>query len=100
LTSGWPAQLHRYTAPGDGHGIFEFPAFYEMEVNDEKLVDCVTRLITGEPIDDVHCDECVLVGSATRTTGGDMIGTRVCDPLQAGVHRPPSHAGLAYFTTR
>jgi hypothetical protein len=71
LTSGWPAQLHRYTAPGDGHGIFEFPAFYEMEVNDEKLVDCVTRLITGEPIDDVHCDEYVLVGSATRTTGGD-----------------------------
>jgi len=23
--------LHSYTAPGDGHGIFEWPAFYDLE---------------------------------------------------------------------
>ena len=39
--------LHSYTAPGTGHGIFEWPKFYEMEVNGEKLVDWVTRLIEG-----------------------------------------------------
>jgi hypothetical protein len=25
--------LHSYTALGDGHGIFEWPAFYQLEVN-------------------------------------------------------------------
>ncbi len=50
--------LHSYTAPGDGHGIFEYPKFYELEVNGEKLVDWVTRLIEGESVDDVHCQEC------------------------------------------
>jgi hypothetical protein len=50
--------LHSYTAPGDGHGIFEWPAFYEMEVNGVTLVDWVTRLIAGEPIDDIHCNDC------------------------------------------
>jgi hypothetical protein len=50
--------LHSYTAPGDGHGIFEEGAFYEMEVNGEKLVDWLTRLIEGKPVDDVHCQRC------------------------------------------
>ena len=50
--------LHSYTAPGDGHGIFEYEAFYELEVNGEKLVDWVSRLIEGEPVDDVHSQEC------------------------------------------
>jgi hypothetical protein len=50
--------LHSYTAPGKGHGIFEWPRFYELEVNGEKLVDWVTRLIEGEPVDDVHCRRC------------------------------------------
>jgi hypothetical protein len=50
--------LHSYTAPGDGHGILEWPTFYELEVNGEKLVDWVTRLIEGEPVDDVHCRKC------------------------------------------
>jgi len=49
---------HSYTAAGDGHGIFEWPRFYEIEVNGEKLVDWVTRLIAGEPVADVHCTEC------------------------------------------
>jgi hypothetical protein len=50
--------LHSYTAPGDGHGIFEYDVFYELEVNREKLVDWVSRLIEGEPVDDVHCRQC------------------------------------------
>jgi Pectinacetylesterase len=49
---------HSYTAPGDGHRILEWPTFYELEVNGEKLVDWVTRLIEGEPVDDVHCQKC------------------------------------------
>jgi Pectinacetylesterase len=50
--------LHSYTAPGDGHGIFEWPKFYEIEVNGEPLVDWVARLIEGKPVDDVHCQKC------------------------------------------
>jgi Pectinacetylesterase len=50
--------LHSYTAPGDGHRILEWPRFYELEVNGEKLVDWVSRLIEGEPVDDVHCRKC------------------------------------------
>jgi Pectinacetylesterase len=50
--------LHSYTAPGDGHGIFEYPTFYELEVNGEKLVDWVTRLVAGEAVEDVHCQNC------------------------------------------
>jgi hypothetical protein len=50
--------LHSYTAPGDGHGILEWPRFYEMEVNGQKLVDWVARLLVGEQVDDVHCQKC------------------------------------------
>ena len=57
-SKGLTTQLGEWPAPGDGHGIFEEPAFYEMEVNGVTLVDWVTRLITGEPLDDVHCDDC------------------------------------------
>jgi hypothetical protein len=49
---------HSYTAPGNGHGIFEWPAFYELEVDGVRLVDWVDALIAGEPLDDVHCTDC------------------------------------------
>jgi Pectinacetylesterase len=49
---------HSYTAPGDDHGIFDFDAFYEVEVNGVTLVDWVAALLAGEPLDDVHCEEC------------------------------------------
>ena len=49
---------HSYTAPGDDHGIFEFDAFYEIEVNGITLVDWIEALLAGEPLDDVHCDQC------------------------------------------
>jgi Pectinacetylesterase len=50
--------LHSYTAPGDGHTILENETFYEVEVNDVRLVDWVDALITGQPLADVHCDRC------------------------------------------
>jgi hypothetical protein len=30
----------------------------DVEVNGEKLVDWVRRLIEGKPVDDVHCQKC------------------------------------------
>jgi hypothetical protein len=50
--------LHSYTAPGDGHRLLEWPRFYELDVNGEKFVDWVGRLIEGNPVDDVHCKRC------------------------------------------
>jgi hypothetical protein len=55
--------LRSYTAPGDGHGIWDEDVFYELEVNGVKVVDWVSRLIAGEPVDDVHCQKC-RIGSA------------------------------------
>jgi hypothetical protein len=49
---------HSYTAPGDDHGIFDFDAFYELEVNGVSFVDWVAALLAGEPLDDVHCEDC------------------------------------------
>lgn len=50
--------LHSYTAPGKKHGLFEFDTFYTIKVNDVRLVDWLKALITGKPMDDVHCDKC------------------------------------------
>jgi Pectinacetylesterase len=49
---------HSYTAPGTEHGIFDDDTFYEMEVNGVSLGDWIEALLAGEPLDDVHCDEC------------------------------------------
>jgi Pectinacetylesterase len=49
---------HSYTAPGEEHQIVDIDKFYEMEVNGVRLVDWVDALIAGEPLDDVHCDQC------------------------------------------
>ena len=50
--------VHSYTAPGDGHGIVEWPSFYELEVNGVTLVDWVDALIADAPLDDAHCNDC------------------------------------------
>ena len=50
--------LHSVTAPGDGHGILEFDLFYTLEVDGVRLVDWVDALLGGQPLDDVHCDNC------------------------------------------
>jgi hypothetical protein len=47
-----------FTAPGDGHGVVGDNLVYTMEVNGVGLVDWVEALIAGEPLDDVHCDDC------------------------------------------
>jgi Pectinacetylesterase len=49
---------HSYIAPGDGHGIFEWPAFYDLEVNGVSFVAWVDARLTGQPLDDVHCTDC------------------------------------------
>jgi Pectinacetylesterase len=50
--------IRSFTAGGDGHGIFEWPSFYNVTVNGEKFVDWVRRLIAGDPVEDVHCRNC------------------------------------------
>jgi hypothetical protein len=50
---------HGYTAPGADHGVVGDNLFYTMEVNGVALVDWVDALIAGEPLDDVHCDDCL-----------------------------------------
>jgi hypothetical protein len=32
--------------------------FYELKVNGVRLVDWVAALMAGEPLDDVHCEDC------------------------------------------
>ena len=50
--------LHSYTAPGDEHGLWEWDAFYTLEVGGVRVVEWVDALIAGQPVDDVHCDDC------------------------------------------
>jgi hypothetical protein len=50
--------LLSYTAPGDDHTVMGDAAFYDQEVGGQALVDWVARLVAGEPVDDVRCDEC------------------------------------------
>jgi hypothetical protein len=50
--------LLSYIAPGDEHTALTEESFYTETVNGEKLVEWVTRLIAGKPVDDVHCNEC------------------------------------------
>ena len=52
------ANLHSYTAPGEGHGLFEFADFYQLKVNGTRLVDWLDDLIDGKTPDDIHCDNC------------------------------------------
>jgi len=39
--------LHSYTAPGANHGIFEFDSFYDLKVDNVRLVDWLKQLTTG-----------------------------------------------------
>ena len=50
--------LHSYTAPGEDHVILTDGPFYTEEVDGVAFVDWVTRLVAGEPVDDVHCTDC------------------------------------------
>ncbi|MFI6321458.1 hypothetical protein ACIBG8_28240 [Nonomuraea sp. NPDC050556] len=57
-TEATGATLHSYTAPGNGHGLFEHDKFYDIKVNGVWLVDWLKDLTTGDPPPDVHCDNC------------------------------------------
>jgi hypothetical protein len=50
--------LLSYIAPGDDHTALSSGRFYTETVGGETLMDWVTRLIEGQPVDDVHCAEC------------------------------------------
>jgi hypothetical protein len=50
--------LRSYVAPGAEHTALSDGPFYSEEVNGRRLVDWVTRLIAGKPVDDVHCKQC------------------------------------------
>ncbi len=55
---GAGVNLLSYIAPGDEHTVLSDGPLYTEEVNGQLLVDWVTRLIAGEPVDDVHCTDC------------------------------------------
>ena len=50
--------LVSYIAPGDEHTTLSDGSFYTEEVNGQPLVDWVTRLVEGEPVEDVRCTDC------------------------------------------
>jgi hypothetical protein len=52
--------LHSYIAPGAEHTALTDGQFYTETVDGERLVDWVTRLVEGEPVDDVRCRRCRL----------------------------------------
>jgi hypothetical protein len=55
---GAGVDLRSYVAPGDEHTVLGDAELYDEEVDGQRLVDWVTTLTEGEPVDDVHCDEC------------------------------------------
>jgi hypothetical protein len=50
--------LLSYIAPGNEHTVLSDGTLYTEEVNGQPLVDWVTRLIKGKPVDDIHCKNC------------------------------------------
>jgi hypothetical protein len=54
--------LLSYTAPGKDHVIFDNESLYAETVNGIALVDWVARVVEGEPVDDVHCTNCISPG--------------------------------------
>jgi hypothetical protein len=50
--------LLSYTAPGSEHSVVSDEPFYTEQVNGQRFVDWVTRLIERKPVDDVHCRQC------------------------------------------
>jgi Pectinacetylesterase len=49
--------LLSYTAPGHEHTVLSEGQFYTEQVNRRRLVDWVTRLVEGKPVQDVHWRE-------------------------------------------
>jgi hypothetical protein len=55
---GAGVNLLSYVGPGEEHNVFSDGPFYTETVAGETLVDWVTRVIEGKPVDDVHCQKC------------------------------------------
>lgn len=50
--------LWSYITPGSSHTVLHTDNFYTETVNGVLLVDWVTALVSGEPVEDVHCTVC------------------------------------------
>jgi hypothetical protein len=50
--------LFSYITPGSEHTVLHKPDFYTETVNGTLLVDWVTSLVAGDPVEDVHCTDC------------------------------------------
>jgi hypothetical protein len=50
--------LLSYTAPGREHAVLSDEPFYTEQVNGQRFLDWVTKLIDRKPVDDVHCQQC------------------------------------------
>jgi hypothetical protein len=50
--------LLSYIAPGSAHTVVSDEPFYTEQVNGQRFVDWVTRLIERKPVADVHCRQC------------------------------------------
>jgi hypothetical protein len=50
--------LLSYTAPGSAHTVLSDESFYTEQVNGQRFVEQVTRLIERKPVHDVHSRQC------------------------------------------
>jgi hypothetical protein len=50
--------LASYTAPGDDHTLLWRDLVYDIEVEGVRLIDWITDLVAGEPVEDVRCVDC------------------------------------------
>ncbi|MCB0979988.1 MAG: hypothetical protein KDB17_04980 [Ilumatobacter sp.] len=58
MIEGTGVELWSYISPGNSHTVLGKEQFYTESVNGVLLVDWVTALVRGEPVEDVHCVEC------------------------------------------
>ena len=50
--------LFSYISPGNSHTVLGKPEFYSETLDGTLLRDWVAALVTGTPVEDVHCTEC------------------------------------------
>jgi len=51
-------ELHTWVNAGKMHTVLGRPELYTLEVDGTSLLDWVTRLVDGQDVEDVHCEEC------------------------------------------
>jgi hypothetical protein len=88
--------LHSYTAPGADHQIFEPDKFYDISVEGVRLVDWIDALVAGEPMDDVHCEECdeaAPAGCASAPLPSSLVALLVSAAVVGRRHRETATHG-------